>query len=481
MWNYKPSNAITGFKYLVEVIYLSEDTICAIATAVGEGGIGIIRISGSLAINIVDKMFIGSRVKSLHDVKSHTAVHGKIVEIENQMTIDEVLVLVMRGPRSYTREDVVEIHCHGGPVPLRKILSLTLQYGARIAEPGEFTKRAFLNGRLDLSQAEAVMDIIRAKTEASLRMAVSQLDGRLSEDIQAMRKKLFALIVHLEAVIDFPEEDIEDIAVSEVQETVKLIIDKINKLLATANTGRILQDGLQTVIIGKPNVGKSSLLNALLREKRAIVTDIPGTTRDVIEAYVNIGGIPLKIADTAGIRDTNDIVEKIGVEKARELLDKADLILFLLDASQKLNDDDINILQAVRGKKVFLLLNKTDLSPVLRAEDLANYVQSEKIIPISVQTGFGLDTLQDEIVNFVYSGNAVFSESGFIHNLRHIESLKIAINHLNDALDAAGEGIPVDCITIDLRSAWEHLGKIVGETVNDDIINEIFARFCIGK
>lgn len=460
---------------------LVEETISAVATATGEGGIGIIRVSGTLAISIVDKIFKGIKVKSIEDLASQKMAYGHIIDPENQKTVDEVMVVIMRSPRSYTREDVVEIHCHGGVVPLKKILELTTRYGARLAEPGEFTKRAFINGRIDLTQAEAVIDIIRAKTDASLRMAVGHLSGTLSEDIRKMRDKILAMIANLEATIDFPEEDIEELTVQEIKIAVNEVLADIHVLLATKETGRILRDGLETVIIGKPNVGKSSLLNALLKEKRAIVTDVPGTTRDSIEEFVNIRGIPLKIIDTAGIRATEDIVEKLGVEKARNFITTADLILVLLDASIPLSEEDREVLQLLSGREAVVLINKSDLPIALDVEEVYSYISHQKVIKISVMENSGLQELEQMILDMVYSGQVEQKEGAFINNIRQANLLEAAKTHLVATLLTIEKMMPPDCIVIDLRDAWEKLGEITGDTVGEDIIDQIFTKFCIGK
>lgn len=463
-------------------MFYTDDTISAVATAVGEGGIGIIRMSGTKAIQVADKLFHGFTGKRASEAASHSASYGSIIDPETAAVVDEVLLLVMKGPRSYTREDVVEIHCHGGPVPLRKILDLTLVNGARLAEPGEFTKRAFLNGRLDLTQAEAVIDVIRAKTDASLKLAVNHLSGQFSQVIKSQRDAVLAMIAQLEAAIDFPEEDIEEITTSAVADTTRQVITAIDRLLATAQTGRILREGLQTVIIGKPNVGKSSLLNALLREKRAIVTDIPGTTRDVIEEYVNIRGVPLKIVDTAGIRETEDLVEKIGVQRAREFIDKADLILLLLDASIPLSDEDRNVLSLLPDRQAMVLLNKTDLPEQINRDEVASYLSSrQQLLDLSVETGTGLTELEQAILDLVYSGEVSQAEGAFVNNVRHIDLLRQAKGHLDEALRTAEMAMPPDCIVVDLRAAWEKLGEVTGDAVSENIIDEIFSRFCIGK
>jgi len=455
-----------------------EETISAVATAMGEGGIGIIRMSGDKSIGIIDEIFQG---KKAADIESRKMTYGHIVDPMTGKKIDEVLVLIMRAPQSYTREHVVEIHCHGGIMSLKKILELTIRYGARLAEPGEFTKRAFLNGRLDLIEAEAVIDIIRAKTDASLRMALSHLSGSLSDKIRTMSDDILEMIANLEATIDFPEEDIEELTAEHVKIKVNTLLSEINYLLATKETGRILREGLETVIIGKPNVGKSSLLNALLKEKRAIVTDVPGTTRDSIEEFVNIQGVPLKIVDTAGIRDTSDLVEQLGVEKAREFIRTADLILVVLDASSVLSDEDREVLQLLIGKEAIIIINKTDLPVQLEREELYSYIASPQVIEVSVIEGRGLDALEKRIVELVYSGQVEEKEGVFINNVRHASLLEQSQQHLVAVLATIEAAMPPDCIVVDLRDAWEKLGEITGDTVGTDIIDQIFTKFCIGK
>lgn len=459
----------------------ADDTISAVATAPGEGGIGIVRVSGLQAIAIANKIFKGKAGKTAEKVASYHAAYGEVVAPATGESIDECLLLIMRAPHSYTCEDVVELQCHGGAVSLRKVLELTIENGARLAEPGEFTRRAFLNGRLDLAQAEAVIDVIRARTDASLRMAVGHLSGSLSEKIKELRHELLALIAQLEAAIDFPEDDIEELTAAEVRTGSVKVRDLLTELLATAKTGRILKDGLKTVIIGRPNVGKSSLLNALLREKRAIVTNIPGTTRDIIEEYVNIKGVPLKIIDTAGIRETDDLVEKIGVEKARELVSSADLILVLLDASENMTQEDREILAMLSSRPAMVLINKTDLRPELNLAEVSKLSGNKKLLKISVTEGSGLMELEEEIAGMVYSGQAASGEAGFINNVRHTEALTKSLQHMDEAILTIDKAMPSDCIVIDLRAAWERLGEITGDTVEEDIIHQIFSQFCIGK
>lgn len=459
----------------------AEDTISAVATALGEGGIGIVRMSGPKAIAIANQLFMGIQGKRAEEVQSQRAAYGHIIDPASGRRVDEGLLLVMRGPKSYTREDVVELHCHGGSVPLRQILELTLRYGARLAEPGEFTKRAFLNGRLDLAQAEAVMDIIRAKTDASLRMAMGHLEGALSEKVRGLRHRILGMIAHLEASIDFPEEDIEEVTAQQVKIEVEEVLAVLEQLLATKETGRILRDGLETVIIGKPNVGKSSLLNALLREKRAIVTDIPGTTRDVIEEYVNLRGVPLKIVDTAGIRETADIVEQMGVQRAREFVNRADLILLLLDASAPLTAEDKEVLALLEGRQAVVLVNKSDLPPLWELTEIAGAVEDKKVLSISAAEGSGLEQLEQLIVDMVYGGAIQQKEGAFVNNVRQGQLLEQTKATLLEVLLTIEQQMPPDCIVVDLRAAWDKLGEITGDTVGEDIIDQIFTQFCIGK
>lgn len=457
------------------------ETISAIATSVGEGGIGIVRLSGDKALEIAKNIFVPKSNKKFEDIPSHHVTYGQIVDKKNNYVIDECLLLTMHGPHSYTCEDVVEFHCHGGATPLSNVLSLTLREGARLAEAGEFTKRAFLNGRLDLSQAQAVIDVIRSKTDASLRMAVGHLEGHFSEKIREYRHEILGMIAHLEAAIDFPEDDIDEIATDEVREQVVHVKADIEKLLATAKTGRVLREGLETAIIGKPNVGKSSLLNALLNENRAIVTDVPGTTRDIIEEISNIGGVPLKIIDTAGIRETEDIVEKIGVEKSRNYIERADLILVLLDIANALSAEDEEILNLIQDRQAIILVNKSDLQPKLNINYLTEKFSNHKIIKISTVDGTGLEELETTIVNMVYSGQVKQGEGAFVNNVRQAEILRMTDQFLQEVLATIDRGMSPDFIVIDLRAAWEKLGEITGDTVGEDIIDQIFSQFCIGK
>ena len=455
------------------------DTISAIATAMGEGGIGIIRVSGERAMAVATAVFQPASGRRLTDYGTQRAVYGRIIDPDGAV-VDEAMALVMQAPHSYTKEDVVELQCHGGIMPLRRTLQLTYQAGARPAERGEFTKRAFLNGRLDLSQAQAVMDIIGARTERSLSMATGHLAGHFSAGIQDMRHTILGQIAHLEAAIDFPEDEVDDVVTENVIKNVVDVRNKIRRLLRTAHTGRILRDGLMTAIIGKPNVGKSSLLNALLREERAIVTDIPGTTRDSIEEYANVGGVPLRIIDTAGIRATDDVVEQIGVDKARAYVDQAALILALFDASRELTAEDEEILSLVDGREALILLNKSDLEPVLDVQQLKAKTCSE-IIPVSTVNEDGLEALTQAIMAKVYTGDMSNDEGTFVNDERQAEILRRADEHLAACLRTIEAEMGLDFISIDLRSAWEKLGELTGETVGEDIIDEIFSKFCIGK
>ena len=460
---------------------MAEDTISAIVTAPGEAGVGIVRVSGPLAQNVGEALFCSASGRKLAELPSHYASYGKVVNPVDGAMVDEVLLLVMRAPHSYTREDVVEIQCHGSHVSLRRILALTLSCGARLAEPGEFTKRAFLNGRLDLTQAEAVMDVIRAKTEASLRLAVRHLEGGLAAAIRAERERLLGLIAHIEALLDYPEEEIEEVSARQAADGAALAAAKLQHLLDTADQGKVLREGLATVILGKPNVGKSSLLNALVRTQRAIVTDVPGTTRDVIEEYVNLRGVPLRIIDTAGIRETEDIVEKLGVERSRQMLEEADLVLVLLDTSRPLSTEDKEVLTLLGAQKSLVLLNKSDLPPLWGEEEIRTLAPQQQVLRISLAAASGLKELEEAIVQQVYCGAASQGEGLLAVNVRQEALLQQAVRHLQEVGVAAAAGMPLDCLSIDLRAAWTLLGEITGDTVGEDMITEIFSRFCIGK
>lgn len=455
------------------------DTIAAVATSLGESGISIIRVSGRDSLKIVSSIFRGKNNRSLEDIKTYTMRYGHIIDKDNNEIIDEVIVSFMKGPKSFTAEDTVEINCHGGVISTNRVLEEVIKSGARLAEPGEFTKRAFLNGRIDLSQAEAVIDIIRAKTELSMKSAIAQSEGAISREIKALRQKLLGIIAHIEATVDFPEDDLEEATAQITEAQLKNIICEIDSLLSSASEGKIIREGLDTVIVGKPNVGKSSLLNALLREKRAIVTDIPGTTRDVIEEYINIDGVPVKIIDTAGIRETEDIVEKIGVEKSREKINEADLVILMLDASRDLDSEDIEIINYIKDKKYVVLLNKSDLDNKINKEDIKT-LNSKYIFEISAKTGEGLESLKEAIKDLFFKGE-VTAKDTIITNTRHKEALMRAKESLNSGLLALKNTMAIDLASIDIRAAWASLGEITGETLEEDIIDKIFSEFCIGK
>ncbi len=451
------------------------ETIAAISTAMGEAGIGIVRMSGNDAIKIGESVFKGRG----GEIENRKLTYGHIYDEEK--IIDEVLISFMKGPHTYTREDMVEIYCHGGIVAVRKILELLLKSGARLAEAGEYTKRAFLNGRLDLSQAEAVIDIIKSKTDKSYQVSLNQLEGSLTKRIKEIRDVLLGMVAHIEVSIDFPEEDVEVKTQNDLENNALEVKEKISSLLATSDRGGILRDGLNTVILGKPNVGKSSLLNAVLRENRAIVTDIPGTTRDIIEEYINIDGIPLKIIDTAGIRETSDVVEKMGVDRARKTVEDADLIIAIFDISRELSQEDHEILDLIKDKKSIILLNKTDLPNVYDEAYFKNYVKDMEIITSSITQGIGIEELENSIRHMFYSGSLEIKSDIVINNLRHKNQLEKALKNIESVIEDLEAQVPLDCLEVDLKNCWENLGEISGETVGEDILDRIFSEFCIGK
>lgn len=456
-----------------------EDTIAAVATAYGEGGIGIIRISGEESLPILQEIF--EFHGDTDTFISRRMTYGKIIDKEKNQIIDEVLAVYMKGPKTYTAEDVVEINCHGSMVSLRKTLALVLRKGARLAEPGEFTKRAFLNGRLDLSQAEAVIDMIRAKTDKSFDVAVSQLEGRLSLKVEEIRQKLLDLLVDITVNIDYPDEDIEEMTYEKLEESIVETQNMIEKLLATSSTGKMIREGIKIAIVGKPNVGKSSLMNGLLKETRAIVTDIPGTTRDTIEEVLSIRNIPVYLVDTAGIRETSDKVEKMGIEKSKEAFNQADFILFLLDGSRPLEEEDLQIMELLKERKSLVLINKRDLGEAISIEEIAAKLPASQVIEASLLKGQGITEIEDAVEDLVYGGEIVQKESMMVNNVRHIELLQQAVKSLTDALHMSEMREALDFIEVDVKNAYERLGEIIGETVSDDIINEVFARFCLGK
>lgn len=455
------------------------DTIAAISTPLGEGAIAIVRLSGDEALQIANKIYRG---KDLTTVDSHTIHYGRIVDADTEEMIEEVMVSVMKGPKTFTREDVVEINCHGGLASVNRLLELALYHGARLAEPGEFTKRAFLNGRIDLSQAEAVMDLIRAKTDKAMHVAVRQLDGKLSKLITRLRQQLIETVAHVEVNIDYPEyDDVEEMTLNLLKERIALVSDEITKLLAMARQGKILREGISTAIIGRPNVGKSSLLNALVQENKAIVTDIPGTTRDIIEEYVNVRGVPLKLVDTAGIRETEDLVEKIGVERSRQVLNEADLILLVLNNNDVLTDEDRQLLDIVRDMEVIVLINKTDLEATLDHEEVKRLVDGKPVVTTSLIEEAGVDQLEQAIADTFFTGGIESSDLSYVSNARHIQLLNQAKQSLSEANLAIDSEMPLDLIQIDVTRAWELLGEIIGDTVQDSLIDQLFSQFCLGK
>lgn len=458
-------------------MYDTTDTIAAIATPLGESGIGVIRISGNQAYAVGDAIFRSTSKTPLKDRRDRSIQYGTIVADDGRI-VDEVLLLIMKGPHSYTAEDVLEIQCHGGRKPLEEILGLVLSHGARMANPGEFTQRAFTNGRIDLAQAEAVMDVIQAKSRQGLTNAVSQLEGRLSKVIGAMRKELTDFITRLEVTIDYPEEDLEDITVPDVAGAIQKQIAALDQMLATSEEGRLIRDGVMVAIAGTPNAGKSSLLNRLLKEDRAIVTDVPGTTRDVLEEWISLKGVPLRLVDTAGIRETDDTVEKIGVDKAKDYMNKADVILAVIDSSRPLTAEDREILHDIQQKNALIVLNKSDLTPVVTEADLQAY--GKPVFTISASTGEGLEGLKEALLAQAL-GRSDASGSALLTNTRHIELVRQSRAALQRALDSIEAGMPVDCAVVDLRDAWDLLGSITGDTVHDDMVTEIFSRFCLGK
>ncbi len=461
-----------------------DDTIAAIVTAMAPSGVGMIRVSGDTALESVSKIFeLKGKKSSFIDSRSHTIRYGHIVDPLTGMAVDEVLVSVMKGPKSYTKEDVVEINAHGGMIVMQRILRLLLKQGVRMAEPGEFTKRAFLNGRIDLSQAEAVMDIINAQTEMSLSASIQQLNKSLSDQIEGIKQILLTLMAHIEAAIDYPEYDIEEVTTEYLLKEVSEIEGHIIKLLDSYDDGRMIKEGIKTVIVGKPNVGKSSLLNTLLKEQRAIVTDIPGTTRDVLEEYMNIHGIPLRLIDTAGIRETQDVVEKIGVSRSKEKISEADLVLLVLDGSDLLTKEDHDIMELIgsSGKKTVLLLNKMDLEVKLDQETLEKNLPGVPVIPISAKDQTGIHLLEEEIKRLFTVGQINLNDQVYVTNVRHKNVLDQALASINAFKDGIDQEMSIDCLSIDLKNVYEHIGEITGDSVSEDLIAQIFSQFCLGK
>ncbi len=456
---------------------LEKDTIAAISTGLSEGGIGVIRISGENAIEICDKIYKGK--EKLANVPTHTISYGHVYD--GDILLDEVMVSVMRAPRTYTREDVVEINCHGSVYLLKEILSLVLRSGARPAEPGEFTKRAFLNGRIDLSQAESVMDVISSQNEIAAKNSLRQLDGYLKNRIVSMREKLIYEIAYIESALDDPEHISLDGYGDHLLEVIQPIMDEINKLITSAKDGSFIKNGIKTVIVGKPNVGKSSLLNVLAKKERAIVTDIPGTTRDTLEEMISFGEFSLHMIDTAGIRDTDDKVEKIGVKKAISSIDEADLVLYVVDSTFSIDEEDIDLMEKIKDEKVIVLLNKTDLEPMVSEEEIRSHLPDKKMISISAKEHMGLDELKEEIRSMFFSGEIALNNEVFITNERQKFSLEEANRSLSQVCGSIENDMSEDFFSIDLMDAYESLGRIIGESLEEDLVNQIFSKFCMGK
>ena len=458
------------------------DTIAAISTPPGEGALHIVRMSGDQALAIIDQLFVQGQ-KKISEQQSHTIHYGHIKDPKTEQILDEVMVTVMKAPRTYTREDIIEINCHGGVVVVNQVLQLLLRSGARLAEPGEFTKRAFLNGRIDLSQAEAVIDVITAKTPSSATMAIQQLEGTLAKKIKATRQVLFDTLGEVEVNIDYPEyDDVEEVTSQLLAERITDVQAEVAELLATAKQGKILREGLKTAIIGRPNVGKSSLLNELIQEEKAIVTDIAGTTRDVIEEYVNVSGVPLKLIDTAGIRETNDLVEQIGVEKSRKAIETADFILLLLNQAEHLTAEDRILLAETKDKERLILLNKGDLTPVLEACEYAEFLNTdEEVHSISAKQGEGIAIIGQVLADKYFNGQIAEQNMPVISNARHISLLESAQASLTEAQNAIAMQTPIDLVQMDVTRAWEDLGNIIGESTQDEMLDQLFSQFCLGK
>ena len=458
---------------------MKSDTIAAIATAMSPSGIGIIRLSGDESLEIIDKIYRSkSNSKKISDCPSHTIHYGYIYDGEEM--IDEVMVLLMKAPNTYTKEDTIEIDCHGGVYVMKRILETVIKYGARPAEPGEFTKRAFLNGRIDLTQAESVIDVINSKNSFALKSSLSQLKGSVLLDVKKIRANILHQIAFIETALDDPEHISLDGYNEELLSVINNERKEIKKLLDSSDNGRILKEGINTVILGKPNAGKSSLLNVLVGEERAIVTDIAGTTRDVLEEQINLHGISLNIMDTAGIRSTEDIVEKIGVTKAKDYANKADFIIYVIDSSTSLDESDFEIMEILKDKKAVVLLNKSDLNVVTSKEEVEKYLD-KTIISISAKENTGITELEETIKDMFFNGEVSFNDEVYITNIRQKNSLQDALDSLNLVVQSIEDDMPEDFYSIDLMSAYESLGKMIGESVEDDLVNEIFSKLCMGK
>ena len=458
---------------------MKTDTIAAIATAMSNSGIGIVRISGDEALEVADRIFRPKRgSRKVSDMETHTIHYGYVVDGEE--VVDEVMLLIMKAPRSYTCEDTIEIDCHGGVLVMKKILETVLKYGARPAEPGEFTKRAFLNGRIDLSQAESVIDVINAQNELALKSSVSQLQGAVLEKIKDIRAVVLHEIAFIESALDDPEHVSLDGYPEQLHGIMTDAHAKVKKLLDSSDNGKMLKEGINTAIVGKPNAGKSSLLNILVGEERAIVTEIAGTTRDILQEQIQIGGIGLNVIDTAGIRDTEDIVEKIGVNKSREYIEKADLIIYVVDSSTELDENDHEIIEAIQDKKAIVLLNKSDLDIKTDAAVLKKYLD-KPILSISAKNNTGIHELEKLMEEMFFSGKLSFNDEVYITNIRQKNALAEAESSLKMVLQSIDDGMPEDFFTIDMMNAYETLGTIIGESVGEDLVNEIFSKFCMGK
>ena len=456
-----------------------EDTIAAIATALGEGSIAVVRVSGPDAVPAVAGVF---RSKAdLREAPSHTVHYGRIADPADGRVLDEVLVTVMRGPRSFTAEDVVEVSTHGGMIAVKAVLELLLRQGVRMAEPGEFTKRAFLNGRIDLAQAEAVIDLIRSKSDRAFQLARKQSEGELSKRIAPLRRRLIELLAQVEVNIDYPEHDTPELSAEMIRSTCAPVLGEVEMLLKRADEGKILREGVVTAIVGRPNAGKSSLLNALARDNKAIVTDIPGTTRDIVEESVSLGGIPLRLLDTAGIRETSDVVERIGVEKSRSALADADLILLVVNGHEPLHDDERELIDQLRNRPAIVVVNKIDLSVRLDEAELLRDFDASRIVYLSAKEGMGLEKLEQAVSELFFSGSIEAGDLTYVSHARHIALLHRASGSLRDALASAEAGVPIDLIQIDVAAAWETLGEIVGDAASESLLDQIFSQFCLGK
>lgn len=457
------------------------DTIAAISTPPGWGGIGIVRISGKDAFSVIARIFKPVKPYSMEDIKTQTVKYGNIVDPQNSETIDEVLVSYFKEPHTYTRENIAEINCHGGALIVKRILELVINSGARIAEPGEFTKRAFLNGRIDLSQAEAVIDVINSKTNAARKASMNQLEGRLSQKIKKIRNILIESIADIEAAIDYPEYDIEEVSRNKLLERMKICLEDVGKLVRTFFEGKIIREGMDVAIIGKPNVGKSSLLNALTQKEKAIITEVPGTTRDIIEEYIEIGGVAVRILDTAGLRETKDIVEKIGIDRTKSAIEKADLILLVLDGSEPTNSNDMKIFETVRDKKVIILINKSDLDIKLNIKEINKYFNERRIIEVSAKEELGLEKIEETIKDMFLKKEFEIDNQLVVTNLRHKQVIEEVKKEIEEIIDSINGDIPIDIISVSIVEAANKFGEITGETVGEDVLHTIFSKFCIGK